>query len=75
MREGAALALGLMEAGIIDAADAERDDDPTSLVVRSLTRLWLPERLGRFDYAYALAPLDNSLYFSVGLEGGYAFDF
>ena len=75
MREGAALALGLLEAGIIDADDAERDDDPTSLVVRSLTRLWLPERLGRFDYAYALAPLDNSLYFSVGLEGGYAFDF
>ena len=75
MREGAALALGLLESGIIDAADAEQDDDPTSFVVRSLTRLWLPEGLERFDYAYALAPFDDGLYFSIGLEGGYTFDF
>ena len=75
MREGAALALGLLEAGIIDADDAEQGDDPTSFVGRGLTRLWLPERLERFDYAYALAPFDDGLYFSVGLEGSYAFDF
>ena len=75
VREGAALALGLLEAGIIDADDAKQDDDPTSFVVRSLTRLWLPKRLERFDYAYTLAPFDDGLYFSIGLEGGYAFDF
>lgn len=75
MREGAALALGLLEAGVIDAADAERDDDPTAFAQRSLTRLWLPKTLERFDYAYSLATLDGSLYFSIGLEGGYAFDF
>ena len=75
MREGAALALGLLEAGIVDAADAGRDDDPTAFVKRSLTRLWLPETLERFDYTYALAASGDGLYFSVGLEGGCAFDF
>lgn len=75
VREGAALALALLDAGIVDAGDAEADDDPTAFAERSLARRWLPEGLEHFSYSYALGQNDERLVFSVRLERGLEIDF
>jgi len=81
--KGARLALGLLDAEIIDADDAEGDEDdrrkslwdPASLIERSMKRLWLPDKLERFSFTYGLTTLEDTFYFVLTLDEGSYLDF
>ncbi len=75
MSEGAALALELLDAEVIDEDDFTEGDDPASFIARSLNRLWLPEGIGDFGFTYTLATVDDQLYFLITLNEGHYLDF
>ena len=73
--DGAKLALALLKAKIIEEADFVKGDDPATFIARSLGRLWTPEGLADFGYAYTLTVLDDQLYFVIELERAHYLDF
>ncbi len=75
MSEGAALALGLLDAEVVDADDFAEGDDPASFIARSIQRLWLPDRLEDFGLTYTFATVDEQLYFLITLEQGHYLNF
>ena len=75
MSEGARLALALLQAEIVDADDFETGADPSSFIVRSLTRLWVPESIERFSLTYSFATVGEGFYFLIGLDEGSYLDF
>lgn len=75
MSEGAALALALLDAEVIDEDDFTRGDDPASFIARSIKRLWLPDGLEDFGLTYTFATVDEQLYFLIALDEGHYLDF
>lgn len=75
MSEGAALALALLDAEVIDADDFTEGDDPASFIARSIKRLWLPEELENFGLSYTLTTVDDQLYFLITLDEGHYLNF
>ena len=75
MSEGAALALALLDAEVIDEDDFTRGDDPASFIARSVQRLWLPDGLEDFGLTYTFATVDEQLYFLITLDEGHYLDF
>jgi hypothetical protein len=73
--EGAALALGLLDAEVIDEGDFVAGDDPASFIARSVKRLWLSEGLEDFGLTYTIATVDDQLYFLITLNEGHYLDF
>lgn len=73
--EGAQLALGLLDADIIDADDYEPAHDPASFIARSLGRLWTPDAFERFSLDYTFATHFDQLYFHIKVTSGDYLDF
>ncbi len=67
--------MALLQAEIVDAADFEAGADPSSFIVRSLERLWVPAATERFSLTYSFATVGEGFYFLIGLDEGSYLDF
>lgn len=60
---------------MIDAADAQGDEDPAAFDERSMGRLWVLAGQGHFSHTYSFATVEDVRYFLITLDEGSYLDF